>query len=69
MYVYAWHVFLKSTSAEALAVGFCYRLCVSRLPRVLISNLATRVAYGVERPTWSNTADVQWSVPVFRMVQ
>ena len=67
-YVYAWRVLLKSTSAEALAAGFCCRLCVSRPPKALLSNLETGVAYGVAGAAWHDTDDAGWSAPVFRIV-
>ena len=68
-YAYQWRVFLKDTPAAALAAGFCYRSCVSREPKMLIDNLDSGTAYGVECAAWNNTGPLQWSAPVFRIVQ
>ena len=69
MYAYAWRLYPKDTPAAALAAGYCYRLCLSRLPKVLLDGLDSGVAYAVECDAWNDTGALQWSAPVFRIVQ
>lgn len=69
MYAYAWRIFPRDTPADELAAGYCYRLCLTREPRATIDGLDSGVAYGVECAAWNNTAPLQWSTAVFRIVQ
>jgi hypothetical protein len=69
MYAYAWRIFPKTTTAQELAEGYCYRLCLTRGPRALLDALDSGTAYGVECAAWNNTGPLQWSPAVFRIVQ
>lgn len=69
MYAYAWRIFPKATPAQELAAGYCYRLCLTREPKALLDGLESGTAYGVECAAWNNTGPLQWSAPVFRIVQ
>jgi len=69
MYAYAWRIFPRNTPADELATGYCYRFCLTREPRATIDALDSGTAYGVECAAWNNTGPLQWSAPVFRIVQ
>ena len=69
MYAYAWRIYPKNTTAAELVIGFCYRSCLTREPKLLIDNLDSGTAYGVECAAWNNTGPLQWSPAVFRIVQ
>ena len=69
MYGYAWRIFPKSTPAVELAAGFCYRFCLTREPKATLDALESGTSYGVECAAWNNTGPLQWSAPVFRIVQ
>ena len=69
MYAYAWRIYPKATPADELAAGYCYRFCLTREPKVLIENLDSGTAYGIECAAWNDTSPLQWSAPVYRIVQ
>ncbi|MFD2719081.1 hypothetical protein ACFST9_10165 [Hymenobacter monticola] len=69
MYAYDWRIFPRDTPAEELAGGYCYRFCLTREAKATIDALDSGTAYGVECAAWNNTGPLQWSAPVFRIVQ
>ncbi|MDO7873823.1 hypothetical protein Q5H93_03695 [Hymenobacter sp. ASUV-10] len=69
MYGYLWRVRPRDMPAEQLAKGFCYRTEISRLASVVIGGLDAEVAYCVQCAPWNDTAPLQWSAAVTRIVQ